>query len=126
MALANKGSTRPTPVKTPAPKLGRNSGGQSYGQASDTTPSSVPPGQAVTSELGQNLRSSVDDPVLADVQAGGVKSQDDNFQTRTVDATPYPPAHGMTGPKPSPKIGADLTDNASEPVRQPGGTLGKV
>jgi len=89
--------------KTPAPNAVsaiRSPSGLGYGQNDGASnPSSVAPGKRVISPLGANLESSVDDDgVLAHVitngaklpNAGGVGSQ-----TRVVDDTPFPPAHGM-------------------------------
>jgi hypothetical protein len=93
---------------TPAPTQDLKHGGQNYGQSQDQTPSSVAPGESVTSELGKNI--AVDDPALDAVKSKGAKAADDNIQTRHVDATPLPAAHGLknqsgTGAKVPPKTG---------------------
>jgi hypothetical protein len=121
--------------RTPAPKITRNSGGTTYGQANDVnTPSSVTPNNpAVISELGLNLRSSVDDPVIAEVLAHGTSGRGDQIpadgdddQLRPVSAESYPAAHGMVRQQ-NPDFFAKKTalpattskDGEAGPVRQP-------
>lgn len=104
MAVQTRKGQRPAQInRTPAPKLDLKNGGLDYGEAQDlNTPASVPPGVGgPQSKLGQNLRDSVDDPVLAQVIAQGVAGRPDqvpadgNTQQRTVSATPYEASHGL-------------------------------
>jgi len=89
------------PVKTPAPDVvstPRNpTGGGGYGENQFNLASSVMPGKSVQSPLAANLRSTVDDPALDQVIAGGSGSRDDvlNTQIRKIGAGNVPPAHGM-------------------------------
>lgn len=85
--------------KTPPPKIETRSGGTSYGQANDDTPSSIPPGQAVISELGANLKSSVDDSALGTVMKRGAGRGDDvlNSQMRKIAPGNVPDAFGQKG-----------------------------
>jgi len=111
----NKGYTAGKINRTPSPdqiSQVRNPGKVSYGMNFDTHPSSLPPGTAARSILGQNLAESSDDgeSVLQKVIEGGVAGRDDrvpadgNVQTRTVSDTPYPTTFGMKGATPGPKI----------------------
>jgi hypothetical protein len=126
----NKGYSAGKVLRTPAPdeiSQVRNPGKVSYGMNFDTTPSSVPPGKAVRSTLGQNLMESSDDGqgVLQKIIEGGVAGRDDripadgNVQQRTVSADPYPTTRGMKGASSGPKIPGALVGGEAQPVRKP-------
>lgn len=74
--------------KTPAPTTDAKHGGQGYGMAHNpVSPSATPDKPQPISELGANLRDSVDDKgALAHIQAHGVCNES-NFQLRKVDDT---------------------------------------
>jgi hypothetical protein len=92
-------------LRTPAPveQLDRQHGQGGYGQAGDTTPSSIPPGTALNSLLAANLRESQADSedVLSQVIAKGVAGRGDdipadgNGQLRAISPEMYPTAFGM-------------------------------
>jgi hypothetical protein len=95
-------------VRTPAPDelttIRSPRGGSGPGQNAPQ-PSSINPGQASESLLGQNLRQSqvadTSEDVLSEVIAGGIAGRGDsvpadgNDQLRTVSNKMLPPAHGM-------------------------------
>lgn len=102
----NKGYSAGKILRTPAPDevtSVRSPTKAGYGMNGDTSGSSVPPGKAVRSILGQNLMESQDDGegVLQKIIEGGVAGRDDrvpadgNVQQRTVSANPYPITRGM-------------------------------
>lgn len=104
--------------KTPAPVDRDHSMGRGgYGANASQTPSSIAPGKTV-SQTGINIDAPGGDSVLDAVKAG----KSDNWQTRTVDSTPLPAAHGLKNQSNTgPKIPGALIDNAAEPVRKPNG-----
>lgn len=105
MAISTGSKNAPHQLnKTPAPKITRNTGGLSYGQANDGTPSSTSaPGQNVISDLGANLKSSVDDPALDLVINRGLNTKGDgvsnplNSQTRDIGSHNVPTHSFMKG-----------------------------
>jgi hypothetical protein len=87
---ADKGPATAGAIKTPPPRdiLGGH-GDQPYGNNRFNHASSDVPGENTVSGFLPK------DSVLADVQARGRAVADENGQTRTIDATGYPSAHGM-------------------------------
>jgi hypothetical protein len=103
MAVQAKNARGPATgmAKTPAPDAvtsPRSGAGQGYGANGPIgNASSVEPGKRVLSPLAQNLESSVDDDgVLQSVIKRGARMDDTNFQTRVIDKTGYPAAHGQS------------------------------
>jgi hypothetical protein len=94
----NTGAPGPTPAPTrpAAPTLATKQAATSYGQSGASFPSSVEPGAKVTSQLGLNIDRSgpAMDEILQRGHAAGLDSTGE-WQTRNVDKTPFPPAHGM-------------------------------
>ena len=93
-------------VRTPAPdevsRIRSPQGGDAYGQNSGAgNPSSLPPGKGgAQSLLGQNMRDSVDDPVMDQILRVGVAGRgdsipaDDSVQERPVSDRGYSPTFG--------------------------------
>jgi hypothetical protein len=118
--------------RTPAPKLTTRTGGQDYGEANSSAPSSLPPGVGgPQSILGQNMRDSVDDPVLAEVMAKGIAGRGDSIpadnkdQLRQVSAEMLAPTHGAVRQQDpnffakKSNLPASLSDSEAEPIRKP-------
>ena len=82
-------------VETPSAESKRSKswGRGSYGSNAAANASSDVPGQRTRAALTVNHDDT--DSTLNAIRKGGAKTQDGNGQTRTVDATPYPTAHGM-------------------------------
>jgi hypothetical protein len=136
MAIQSKrpgDNTTAGPIKTPAPRVQTRSGGTSYGQAQDQSPSSLPPGAATISEMGANLKSSVNDPVLDQVIAKGTSKSAVGYKTdstgivsdqlrKIADGIPTHPhmRDANSGGAPSGKVPEKTGAVQGEPVRKPG------
>ena len=104
-------------------------GGAAYGENHYTGPSSAPMNAIPQSPMGAALKVS-DDGVLAALVAGGsAKNKTGDLQgspqTRPVDASPFAPTHGAVRQQADyssigrPTLPASLSDDESEPDRQP-------
>lgn len=82
-------------IETPSAenKRSKSWGRGSFGANAYDGGSSDVPGQRTRAALTVNNDDG--DAVLNAIKSGGAKSQDGNGQTRDVDPTPYPTAHGM-------------------------------
>jgi hypothetical protein len=88
--------------RTPAPHIEAKTGGEGYAEANYSGPSSLsmPDLSQGTSRLAQNLRESVDDPVMDQILKSGVAGRGDQIpadgsvQERAVSDVGYRPTHG--------------------------------
>jgi hypothetical protein len=106
--------------KTPAPTQDLKHGGESYGQANaGDTPSSIPPGKTVTTQLGANMRDSVTDDVIDSVIAHGT-GKDGGFQTRDLGDRGKVGVHpGCSGASKGAQVPDKIGASQGEPVRRP-------
>jgi hypothetical protein len=127
--MAIQGKQRPHQSnRTPAPDATavRAPAGQGYGTNSAVgNPSSILPGQGgPQSTLARNMQDTADaDGILAQVVIQGLGRHDEgnNEQTRKIDTTGYPVAHGMTRQQASGavKVPPKCGWSGAVPVRRP-------